>query len=65
MIVLERLSGGNWGSNQERRRKMRRPVLAALVAVFCLILVSSVFAQPTMKWHGSGGWGAASNYGRM
>jgi hypothetical protein len=50
----------------KRRITMKTPrtiVLALLVAG--MVLSSSVFAQPGMKWQGSGGWGSGAPYGRM
>ncbi|KPJ64321.1 MAG: DNA-binding protein [Syntrophobacter sp. DG_60] len=39
--------------------------LIAVFAIFSLILATESFAQPGMKWKGSGGWGAGGSYGRM
>ncbi|MEN6622893.1 MAG: DNA-binding protein [Smithella sp.] len=31
----------------------------------CVLLAANSFAQPGMKWKGSGGWGMGSQYSRM
>lgn len=37
-----------------------------LVLSLCIFMVTAEsFAQPAMKWRGSGGWGMGSHYGRM
>ena len=37
-----------------------------LVLSLCIFMVTAEsFAQPMMKWRGSGGWGMGSHYGRM
>ena len=41
----------------------RMIVLALLVAG--MVLPPAAFAQPRMKWKGSGGWGTGAPYGRM
>ncbi len=36
-----------------------------MLGVFCLSLTTASFAQPGMKWKGSGGWGPGGQYNRM
>jgi len=37
----------------------------AIIFVFGLFLVTDSYAQQGMKWKGSGGWGAGTQYNRM
>jgi len=40
--------------------------IVILVLIFLTLVVGAeTFAQPMMKWKGSGGWGTGSQYGRM
>ena len=40
--------------------------IAISVLIFLALVVGTeTFAQPLMKWKGSGGWGTGSQYGRM
>ena len=36
-----------------------------VISIFSLLFVTEAFAQQGMKWRGSGGWGAGSQYSRM
>jgi hypothetical protein len=50
--------------NKEASMKKARTLIIA-VAVLGAITAGNALAQRGMKWRGSGGWGPASNYGRM
>ena len=45
---------------------MKTPrMIISVLLVAGMVLPSAAFAQPRMKWQGSGGWGAGASYGRM
>jgi hypothetical protein len=50
-----------------RKEVIMRKIAAtlAITIVLGLFLVTDSYAQQGMKWKGSGGWGAGSQYGRM
>ena len=43
---------------------MKKVMVAVLTLCFVMLAAES-FANPIMKWRGSGGWGMGSHYGRM
>jgi hypothetical protein len=44
---------------------MKIKVLITVAATLSLLLPTESFAQPRMRMHGSGGWGAGQHYSRM
>ena len=40
-------------------------ILLILLCLASVLLTTESFAQPGMRWKGSGGWGAKGLYGRM
>jgi hypothetical protein len=50
--------------NRRPTMKMQKMIVPMLL-VAGLVLSSALFAQPRMKWMGSGGWGTGTPYGRM
>jgi len=43
---------------------MKRIMISVLI-FWMFVFGAETFAQPMMKWKGSGGWGEGSQYGRM
>ncbi|MEQ8253869.1 MAG: DNA-binding protein [Smithellaceae bacterium] len=40
-------------------------VLVTMIFVMVFVFATDSFAQRGMRWHGSGGWGMGSQYGKM
>lgn len=53
-----------WCIQKKGVSEMKRTIVSVLT--FCILMFTAEsFAQPMMKWRGSGGWGPGSKYGRM
>jgi len=66
MIITQEDSSEVLTANQKTgvTNMKKLSVLSALVAISVFLLSIQSFAQPGMKWSGSGGWGPKSQYGR-
>jgi hypothetical protein len=65
ILFFAHVNVGVKSSINDKERVMKKIILAIAIGIFGLIFVNVSFAQPMMKWRGSGGWGGGSRYNMM